>query len=209
MTETDEGDPADSLDGDPQEWRTTKAMRRSLFAIGIAAVVVAVGTGAAILSHAPRGPASPPLALPAVGEVVKMRASLREFEGSPEITDFEVPADQVAAVLSWLEPAKPPAEPWPLDPTLELGEIRIQTRAGADRRLRFYWAGKNPAVFTPNGRDVYHGRSKDRDGRWIDGGGSLRGLLEQISRKRHAETRPTSLRSTDLGLHQSPATGPY
>lgn len=185
-------------------------MRRGLFAIGIAAFVVAIGAGAAILSDAPRRPALPRLALPAVGEVVKMRASLREFEGSPAIPDFEVPADQIAPVLSWLEPAEPPAEPWPLDPAFELGEIRIRTRAGADLRLRFYWTGKNPAVFTPNGRDVYHGRAKGRDGDWIDGGVSLRDLLGQIPGKRRAETRPTSLRSaTDLGPHRGPPIGPY
>jgi hypothetical protein len=127
----------------------------------------------------------PTFALPQNSEVAEMRASLREwqsFGNSPAIDEFVVPAEHVPVILDWLRPAGYNREPWRLDWTDELGEIVIRTKAGDEFRLRFYWTGKNPVVFSRDGVDQFYGRWEDNGGRGIDGGVSLRNAVRQASK---------------------------
>jgi hypothetical protein len=64
-----------------------------------------------------------------------------------------VPTEHVPVIMGWLRPAEHTREPWTLSPWDELGQIVIRTRDGQELRVQFYWAGKNPAVLTPNGED--------------------------------------------------------
>jgi hypothetical protein len=83
-----------------------------------------------------------------------------------------VPAEHVAGVLYWLRPGEYVSQP-PIFPQDELGEIWIKTKSGREFRLRFYWAGKNPAVFTFDGTDHFWGNDEDEKGEWHDGGSRL------------------------------------
>lgn len=113
----------------------------------------------------------PALILPAENEVIEMRASLREFKGRfQEIPEFEVPAGFVPGILAWIQPGVRTSDRWALHAQDELGEVFIRTHDGRDLRLRFYWAGTNPPVLTPNGKDTYWGRGVNHDGYAIDGG---------------------------------------
>ena len=113
----------------------------------------------------------PALDLPADEAVSEVRASLRASQvGFKAIPEFIVPAEHAPIILSWLRPAKYIRERWPLEILDELGEIVIVTRNGAELRLRFYWAGKNPAVLTINGEDQFYGRGIDDEGDPVDGG---------------------------------------
>jgi hypothetical protein len=116
----------------------------------------------------------PPVAgLPNADEVAEMRASLLEGPvGFPRTPEFIVPADHVPVILGWLWPGDYDAKP-PIFPHDELGEILIKTKTGRELRLRFYWAGKNPAVYTFDGSDYFWGNGEDEQGKWVDGGGQL------------------------------------
>src|SRR5262245_65589068 len=113
-----------------------------------------------------------------------MKASLREWQSlwnSPAIDEFVVPTEYVPIILDWLRPAEYNREPWPLDRTDELGEVVIRTKAGEEFRLRFYWTGKNPVVFSRDGVDQFYGRWEDNGGHGIDGGLRLRNAVRKAS----------------------------
>lgn len=117
----------------------------------------------------------PVLTLPADDEVAEVRASLRASDtGFPETPEFTVPPEDVPHVLRWVRPAAYVRQP-PLFPNQdELGQLRIRTRSGGELVLRFYWAGKNPAVLTADGGDYFWGPSVlSERGHWMDGGMSL------------------------------------
>jgi hypothetical protein len=115
---------------------------------------------------------NPPTAgLPQANEVAEMRAGLRESHvGFSRISEFVVSEDHVPIILRWLEPAEYVSRP-PIRPPDELGEIRIKTKDGRELHLRFYWAGKNPAVFTFDGEDHFWGNDEDEQGHWVGDGG--------------------------------------
>jgi hypothetical protein len=111
------------------------------------------------------------LLLPPDDDVIELRASLREFEGAhTSVPEFVVPPEQIATILEWLRPPKYNTETWPLNRIVELGELIIRTRSGEELRLRFYWTGKNPVVYSRDGIDQFYGKWLDNDGRGMDGG---------------------------------------
>jgi hypothetical protein len=126
----------------------------------------------------------PVLLVPADDEVVELRASMRAsqvfFEPIPE---FVVPPEHVPAVLGWLRPLEYVSDP-PIYPEHdELGEIVIRAaRSGQELRLRFYWAGKNPAVVTRDGMDHFWGRGVDDQGRPRDGGSCLGNAIREANK---------------------------
>ena len=117
----------------------------------------------------------PVLALPADDEVAEVRASLRASDfGFRETPEFIVPPDDVARVLRWVRPAEYVRQPPVFANQDELGQLRIRTHSGRELVLRFYWAGKNPAVLTAEGVDYFWGPSvQSESGHWLDGGMGL------------------------------------
>jgi len=83
-----------------------------------------------------------------------------------------VTAEHIPAILRWLQPGEYVPNP-PIFPHDMLGEIWIKTNSGSEVRLRFYTAGKNPAVYTVDGIDHFWGSHQDEQGRWVDGGVGL------------------------------------
>jgi hypothetical protein len=146
--------------------------RRLCLALGIALILVTELTVTIIRTPSFQKSYRPPvLDLPADDEVVEMQASLREsWVGFEAVPEFVFPEEHVPVILSWLRPAEYIREGWRLDTLAELGEVVIRTRNGRELRLHFYWAGKNPAVLTPNGEDQFYGRGVDDEGRPVDGG---------------------------------------
>ena len=151
-----------------------KRMRpwRLCLALGIGITLVAVLTVAIVRTPRVQKWYSPPvLHVPADDEVVEMRASLRGSQvGFEAVPEFVVPEEHVAVILSWLRPAEYIQEAWPLDMLDELGEVAIRTRSDGELRLRFYWAGKNPAVLTADGINQFYGRGVNVEGSPVDGG---------------------------------------
>src|ERR1700722_7612353 len=113
----------------------------------------------------------PPVAeLPNAEDVAEMRARLRESHvGFSKTPEFVGPRDHVAEILRWLQPAEYEHDP-PLLPINELGEIQITDKSGKIFRIRFFWAGHNPAVFALNGTEYFWGPVVMEKGRGVDGG---------------------------------------
>jgi hypothetical protein len=113
----------------------------------------------------------PPVAIvPSVDDVAEMRATLLDSQvGFQRTPEFVIPADRVGVILHWLRPGEYVSQP-PIFPHDELGEIWIQTKTGREFHLRFYSAGKNPAVYTFDGTDYFWGNAEDEQGHWVDGG---------------------------------------
>lgn len=113
----------------------------------------------------------PVLVVPADEVVVEVRASLRASQiGFEMIPEFVVPPEHVPIILAWIRPAKYIRNPWELQFLDELGEVVIGTKNGRELRMRFYEAGKNPAVITAGNEDQFYGRGIDDEGRSCDGG---------------------------------------
>jgi hypothetical protein len=143
-----------------------------LLGLGIGLVLVVGLSAAAIRTTRFQKWYRPPvIVLPDDDDVAEMVASLRTSQiGLEAVPEFVVPAEHVPAVLAWLRPAEYIEKPWRIDQFDELGEVVIRTRDGREVRLRFYWAGKNPAVLTADGEDQFWGRGIDDKGHPCDGG---------------------------------------
>jgi hypothetical protein len=151
--------------------------RRVCLAVGLAVLLTA---GAALAVGLHRRFFPPGLPLPADDEVVEMRASLRPSRAGKAVPQFVVPDDHVPLILEWLRPGERVRGPGPLGPLDELGEVAIRTKSGRELWLWFYSAGQGPAVLVcdPDGRDQFHGRGTDGEGRPVDGGRRLRKAVE-------------------------------
>jgi hypothetical protein len=139
--------------------------------IGVA-VLLTTGTTLAVI-RSPRFQKwykPPVIVLPDDSEVAEMRASLLESQvGFPRVPEFVVPGNHVPVILRWLRPGEYVSDP-PTFPQDELGAIWIKTKTGKEIRLRFFWAGKNPVVYTIDGTDYFWGNDEDEQGHWVDGG---------------------------------------
>ena len=154
--------------------------------LALVVVLLVVGGGALAVIRSPRFQKwydPPVLILPADEEVAEVRASLRASQvGFEEIPEFVVPPEHVPAVLGWLRPPRYEPHP-PIFPEYdELGAVVIRTRSGQELLLRFYWAGKNPAVVTRDGVDHFWGRGVNDEGRPCDGGVGLGNAVREAPR---------------------------
>lgn len=159
-------------------------MRRRRWLIFGVVTLLVIGAGVAITrtSRFQKWYNPPVLILPQDGEVVEVRASLRDFQGIfTAVPEFRVPTDHVPDILGWLRPADYNRKPWPLNRIDELGEVVIRTRVGEEFRLRFYWTGKNGVVFTRDGVYQFYGCGQNDSGAWIDGGQTLCNAVRRAS----------------------------
>jgi hypothetical protein len=144
---------------------------RLLIILGVVALLVGGVTYAVLSNDRFQKWYRPPIVdLPSDEDVLEMRASLLESEvGFPHTPEFVVPRGHVPDILHWLRPGEYVPNP-PIFPQQELGELQIRSKSGRELHLRFYWAGKNPAVYTFDGTDYFWGNGEDEHGRWVDGG---------------------------------------
>jgi hypothetical protein len=139
---------------------------------GVVGLLVAGLTVAVVSSTRFQKRYRPPAArLPDAEDVAEMRAGLEESRslGFPRTPEFVVPSEYVPVILRWLQPGDYVPDP-PIFPHDELGQFQIRTKSRGDIRIRFYWAGKNPAVYTFDGTDYFWGNGKDESGEPVDGG---------------------------------------
>jgi hypothetical protein len=156
--------------------------RRRLLILGVAALVAfAVWVAITRTSRYPFWYKPPVIALPNDDDVAELRASLRGHSDWAAVPEFTVPVGHVPRVLDILRPGDFCRDGSWLSPHCELGEVVIRTRAGEEMRLRFYWTGKNPVVFTADGAHQYFGNSRNPDGSWMDGGIALYTCLKAAS----------------------------
>ena len=158
-------------------------MRRRRWLIFGVVTLLVIGVGVAITrtSRFQKWYNPPVLVLPQDGEVVEVRASLRNFQDVfSAVPEFRVPTDHVPDILGWLRPADYNRKSR-LDRIDELGEVVIRTRVGEEFRLRFYWTGKNGVVFTRDGVDQFYGRGRNDSGASIDGGYTLCNAVRRAS----------------------------
>src|SRR6516225_8155837 len=136
--------------------------RRLLLVVGLSALLLAGLTYSVIRTPRFQKWYRPPVAqLPNADEVTEMRASLLASElGFASIPEFVVHREHVPVILRWLQPGEYVPDP-PIFPQNELGTIWIKTTTGRELHLRFYWAGKNPAVYTFDGIDHFWGNAED------------------------------------------------
>lgn len=132
-----------------------------------ASVIVAIGIVAGITQFPSiqRTLHPPVLSILSDDEVTELRASLCESKGGigddKPLPEFVVPEKHVPLILHWLRPAKYESRPPIFPESDELGEVVIKNRSGEEMRLRFFFAGHNPVVFTPDGVNYFYG--------WNDG----------------------------------------
>jgi hypothetical protein len=137
-------------------------MRRQRSLLFVVAALILTGGFAVAIARSPRFQkwCNPPiLALPLDGEVTEMRAGLYGSQALfDSIPEFVVPPDHVPVILGLLRPGKYIQEPWQLDLLNQLGEVVLRSSNGRETRLRFFDAGKNPAVLTLDGENQFYGR---------------------------------------------------
>jgi hypothetical protein len=177
-------------DNTASEQTTKKRCKRRGLWVAIIAMLALVG-GLSITAirstHFQKWYRPPTLALPPDDEVVEVRASLRATSvGNEEVPEFVVPAEHVPKVLDWVRPGEYIRQPWRLDILEELGAVVIRTRDGRELRLRFFDAGKNPAVLTVDGVDQFYGRGGvvdfGGDPHSIAGGITLSGAVREADK---------------------------
>jgi hypothetical protein len=97
-----------------------------------------------------------------------------------QIPEFVIPRKDFTQVLRWFSHSRLTRDPpiFPADPTGELkfpndrlGVVRIATKSGEKITIEVYWTGKNPLVFTLNGKDYYYGNESDPEGQPVGDGG--------------------------------------
>lgn len=163
-------------------------MFRRRWSIPGAAALVALGVGIAVTRPARVSEwISPPdPGLSDADDVVEMQASLVNFEFAalPAVAEFVVPAEHVPVILDWLRPAGYTSlrELQMPDTMYEMGEVVIRTKAGERVRLRFYWTGQGPVLFTRNGVGRFYGKwHTNQAGLGIDGGMKLSYAIRDAS----------------------------
>jgi hypothetical protein len=112
----------------------------------------------ALLLVLPAGCSKKQPIVPELGDIRRMTAELfNSPKHSPDIAEFEVPADDIPKVLESLTPVRPDPRPKQYQ---GLGTLKIEDKEGRTVTIHLYWTDLPSAAFSIDGQYFRGGRDE-------------------------------------------------